>query len=143
MAKTPAKSAPAKSAPAKSAAQTTAETFDWATLPAAVTPEYTREFHRNPDVVANTPQAIKDRVNESYAAYKPAGHDPASPRKVVTSWRSQECGTKERAAEFIKLARKFAEHSDPRMTIRATIDEAKPTVVRYMAKPFEVRDRAA
>lgn len=150
----PAKStAPAK---AQSAAEQTAQTFDWAALPKAEVPEYTRSTALPKDVEQTTPQPIKDKVLESFNAYEgpiPAGTVDAAGKPIPErksaklSWRVQECGTVERAKEFQRLAKRYALGHDPRMTLRSAITASTvtsaETVVRFMAKPFEAKDKDA
>lgn len=114
--------------------------FDWDALPELEIPEYTRgPKNRIANIEETTPAAIKAKVRASYDAYKPAGHDPASPNKTVASWMIQKFPTVTMANEFVKLAKRYGKNTDPAMTVRTTIDPDAPTVVRFMAKPQEVR----
>lgn len=138
----------------KTAAEATAQTFNWDSLPAAEVPEYTRSAALPKNVEETTPTAIKDKLLESLKAYVPAvpAHTDAKGKHVAgvgvkLSWRTQECGTEERAKEFQKLAKRYALGHDPRFTLRSAIVASDvtnaDTVVRFMAKPFEARDNDA
>lgn len=112
----------------------TAISFD--DLPDAEDVQYTRGSYI--DVESDTPDKIKAAVNESFAGYKPKGHDAEKPNLVVAKWKKQECGSTERAEAFLKLARRYATNKD--MTLRGAVDvvDGKPgTSVTFLAKPKE------
>lgn len=113
-----------------------APVFNWDILPAASVPQYTR--NRPKDVEKTTPEAIKVRVRESFDAYKPAP-DGGNKNAVTLSWRTQDCGSEAMAKEFLRLAKRYAAGAEPEMTLRGSISADAPTVVRFMAKPFEAK----
>jgi hypothetical protein len=116
------KSAPVKSAPAEPT------TFTW-DLPPAEVAEYTRT-PTTVDYEALTPAPIKSRVKAAFRA-----------REAEPAWFVQECGTKERAEEFLRLARRYAKSLD--YTLRGGINPRQATQVRYSVRPFEARPRKA
>lgn len=116
-----------------------APNFDWDALPELEIPEYTRSPKSRINVEDSTPAAIKAKVRASFDAYKPAGHDAEHPNKTVASWMIQKCPSVTVANEFVRLAKRYGKNTDPAMTVRTTIDPERPTEVRFMAKPAEVR----
>lgn len=124
--------------------------FDWDALPEVQEPtkDDSPVGHRRIDVEEDTPQAIKDRVIEAYEIYSENATDEkgewlesksalaAATRK---SWRTQECGTAEMALEFVRLAKRYCEKREERLTFRGAPVTGNQTRVRYVVKPFEAK----
>lgn len=132
--------------------------FSWDDLPELETVEYTRgAIVSHVDVEADTPELIKAKVKASYAAYQEAvekadGSTFDKERKLwvtdnqrenmlarMAAGRRQQCGTEERAAEFLRLAKRYGSHSG--MTVRGDVDPKNKTVAVFYAKPRETRTR--
>ena len=114
--------------------------FSWDDLPAPVEAEYVR----NPriDVVADTPQIIRERAHESYDRYVKAFNESDGKKLDLRPlWRQQNCGSSERAEAFVKLLKRYGRNVEPRMTVRTALDENK-TIVKYLCKIYEARDDA-
>jgi hypothetical protein len=116
----------------------------WAALPPAVTRPVNAPAvgGRRVDVEKDTPAPIKARLNDSYAAYKAAtsveGASNADTRRaILAAWKVQEFPNVGMAEEFVKLARRYCLHGDPRLTFRGKADGASVT---FLVKTFEARD---
>jgi hypothetical protein len=117
-------------------------TFGWDDLPDVKVPEYTRNVGTTRiDVETEIPAVIRARLKESFEAYRAA--DPNKPNDHgTTAWREQDCGTPERAAEFIRLAQRYGKYRLPEpWTIRAAVVPNNERLVRFAAKPYEARMR--
>ena len=120
---TPAK----KTAPAKATAPaSTGAAVDWDNLPAATVATYTRSASQV-DREQTTPAPIKIRVKSAFEA---------SAKASEPVWFVQQCGTVERAEEFVKLARLYARFID--VTFRVGTN-ATPGEVRYSVRVKETR----
>lgn len=117
--------------------------FDWADMPAEMETEYTRNTRL--DVEKDTPDVIKTRMRESFDRYIVALTEAEAEGKkgpdVSLLWREQSCGTAERAAEFIRLAKRYGRNCDPVMTVYAIVSEQNATVVKYLARVAVTRTR--
>jgi len=121
--------------------------FDWDTLPAAEVAVYSRAPIRV-DLDATTPAFIKDRVSFAFAKTQAEGVDSKGRPKAKQV--IQNCGTPERAEEFLKLARKYATFKD--YTLRGDANPVKIAtgdgtfisgagIVSFAVKPKETRKR--
>lgn len=111
----------------------TPASVNWDDLPVAEVATYVRSTPVKADPEETTPSAIKSRVTAAFEASLKKGES-------VYFW--QECGTAERAAEFLKLARKYAAHKG--MTLRtksakAETEEATRAVYAVVTKETRTR----
>lgn len=116
--------APAAAAPA---AVSASPEFDWDSLPAVEVAVYSRSAPSR-DLEALTPAAVKNRVTSGFEATAKAGKP---------TWFVQECGTAERAEEFLKLARRYATFRG--YTLRGKANPNALSEIRYTVKVREAR----
>jgi hypothetical protein len=118
---------------------------DWDALPSAEIAVYTRNAPAK-NLEETTPGAIKTRVLQAYQGTKLKGE---------TVFFVQQCGTPEKAAEFLKLARRYATFKgytlrgkENPFAVTVRVDGKEPVTypagseVRYAVKDREVRKSA-
>lgn len=111
--------------------------FSWDDLPETQTAEYVRGPVRI-DVETEIPAVIRAKVLESLKEYVAA---PDGQKNATLGWKVQECGSSERAAEFLRLAQRYGKYREERLTVRGAVMAKYPTKVRFCAKPAETRKR--
>lgn len=105
--------------------------------------------HRRIDIEEDTPQGIRNAVIAAYEVYSDNATDDdgewfTSASKLLAatakSWRVQPCGSEEAATEFVRLARRYCNKREERLTFRGGPVSTDPTRVRFVVKPYEPRD---
>lgn len=103
---------------------------------------------RRLDIEAETPGPIKARIDQAYEVYSENATDDSgewfeSKAKLAAatakSWRTQPCGSEEAAVEFIRLAKRYCNKREERLTFRGAQVPTDKTRVRFVVKPFEAR----
>lgn len=137
-----AKSEPAAGSAVAAPALPVQEAFNWDSLPPARVVVYTRNESVAVDRETSTPSFIKNKVMEAYQAtvgvYTDAVTGRTSPAGELV-WFWQECGTPERAVEFMNLARKYAAFKG--FTLRSKANDNKPSEAAFVVKEKESRPK--
>jgi hypothetical protein len=143
-----------KPAAAVAAAAVAPEPFDWDSLPEATVAVYTRNTVARKDLEESTPAFIKRQVVSGFDKTARAGLTSRGLPKPV--FMTLDCGSAEKAEEFVKLARAYAGFKDYTLRGKANPDKLvvedaagnKSTVdgtgfVRFAVKVREVRKAKA
>lgn len=118
----------AASAPAVAVAR---PTFDWSTVPAPEVVVYHRAVAKT-DVEGTTPEAIKTAVKNAFALTEAKGENV---------WMSLVLASEDMAAEWVRLAKRYATFAG--YTMRGGVDKAEAKRVAFAVKPKETRTRKA
>lgn len=132
----PAPAAPAEETPTTRPSAPPLAHISFDELPASADAPVTQAVAGDP--LEDTPAFVKERLTDSYSQGRttPAG-------KWVPKWKLQNFHTPEQAAEFVRLAKRYAKAADRSVSIAQvrkvsdttyTADE-KGTTVRYSMRP--------
>lgn len=124
--------------------------FDWNDLPDLLPQEYTRAtISPRVDIEAETPKVVQERLWQSYDKYVKAEEEAiehkkdlaSKPVKDALSYAATsilECGTNERAEEFVRIARRYIKFLGNK-TFRGAVDVKNPTRVVFRVVPLQTR----